>query len=228
MAAQTMARPVSGEIMTGASERRACDHFPAAAGAFDAGPFDSGTADIVDADYVTLTETHHPGPRSAEPAGTAPAPAQPPAADGMAMLLARDPVPSRSLSKSGGPAFWLGGLGIAIAAFWIAGGHALVTETELLRSTPQSALSISAVTSRVDDTGARPLLFVDGEAGNDGAEAAPLPPLEIRVTGEDGRVTRYRLGTLDRTLAPGERFAFSGRVEVPRNGVKSVSVAFAG
>ena len=89
-------------------------------------------------------------------------------------------------------------------------------------------LSISAVTSRVDQSGERPVLFVDGEAGNDGASAAPLPPLEISVTGNDGSITRYRLGTSQRALAPGERFGFSSRVEVPRNGVKTVSVAFAG
>ena len=55
----------------------------------------------------------------------------------------------------------------------------------------------------------------------------PLPPLEIRVTGNDGRTTRYTLGTSGRPLAPGERFAFSSRLEVPKNGVKTVSVTFA-
>jgi hypothetical protein len=92
----------------------------------------------------------------------------------------------------------------------------------------RTALIISTVTSRVDRTGERALLFVDGEAGNDGAAAASLPPLEISVTGNDGSITRYRLGTSGRELAPGERFAFSSRVDVPRSGVKTVSVAFAG
>ena len=54
-----------------------------------------------------------------------------------------------------------------------------------------------------------------------------LPALEIRVTGNDGRITRYRLGTAARPLAPGETFAFSSRLDVPKNGVKTVSVTFA-
>jgi hypothetical protein len=71
------------------------------------------------------------------------------------------------------------------------------------------------------------LLFIDGEASNDGNGASALPPLEIRVTGNDGRITRYTLGTAGRPLAPGERFAFSSRLDVPKNGVRTVSVAFA-
>jgi hypothetical protein len=35
-------------------------------------------------------------------------------------------------------------------------------------------------------------------------EARQLPPLEIRVTGNDSHVTRYTLGTSSRSLAPGE------------------------
>ena len=48
------------------------------------------------------------------------------------------------------------------------------------------------------------------------------------VTGNDRRITRYTLGTSNRSLAPGERFGFSSRLDVPRNGVKTVSVTFAG
>lgn len=215
MAAHKMARPVSGEIMTGPREQPAGGIFRAAAPC---------AGDIVDADYITLDAA----PAIRSPAENGAKQPSPPAMDGMAILLGSGPVRARPFSRPGGPAFWLGGLGVAAASFWMAGGHALVSDGMLLRTAPQSALSLSAVTSRIDDSGARALLFVDGEAGNDGAAAAHMPPLEIRVTGEDGRITRYRLGTLDRILGPGERFAFSGRVEVPRNGVKSVSVAFAG
>jgi hypothetical protein len=72
------------------------------------------------------------------------------------------------------------------------------------------------------------VLFVDGEAANDGAQAEALPPLEIRVTDNSSNVIRYRLGTSNLSLAPGEKFGFSSRLDVPRNGVKTVSVAFAG
>lgn len=220
MAAHKMARPVSGEIMTAPREQADGSIFCASAACAD---------DIVDADYITLGTASDIRPAREDAADRrAKTDAQQTTAGGMAMLLRSEPVRPRLFARSAGPAFWLGGCGVAAAAFWIAGGHALVSGSELLRRPPQSALSISAVTSRIDDSGMRALLFVDGEAGNDGSAAAQLPPLEIRVTGDDGHVTRYRLGTLDRTLAPGERFAFSGRVEVPRNGVKSVSVVFAG
>ncbi|RUU50294.1 hypothetical protein EOC99_35320, partial [Mesorhizobium sp. M7A.T.Ca.TU.009.01.1.1] len=64
-------------------------------------------------------------------------------------------------------------------------------------------------------------------AVNDGAKPTELPPLEIRVTGNDGQTTRYTLGTSGRSLASGERFGFASRLDVPRNGVKTVSVTFA-
>ncbi|TIP34182.1 MAG: hypothetical protein E5X77_40360, partial [Mesorhizobium sp.] len=93
---------------------------------------------------------------------------------------------------------------------------------------PASALTISGVTSRIDASGLKPVLFVDGEAANDGVTSQALPPLEIRVTDNDSNIIRYRLGTSNRALAPGERFGFSSRLDVPRNGVRTVSVIFAG
>jgi len=221
MAAQTMARPVSGEIMTGPDEDDARGMRPLPAGL---------SHDIVDADFVTLSAQPHRAPHhdAAAKDCSAATGLQPAQMQGMAVLRKDRPSHARPFSTRGGPAFWLAGILIAGTAFWIGGGHALVMDMEMFREAPQTALSISAVTSRVDDSGARPLLLVDGEAGNDGAGATEVPPLEIRVTGEDGRITRYRLGTSGRSLAPGERFSFSGRVEVPRSGVTSVSVAFTG
>ena len=70
------------------------------------------------------------------------------------------------------------------------------------------------------------MLFVDGEAANDGPAAELLPPLEIVVAASDGSTTRYRLGTNGRRLAPGETFAFSSRLDAPKSGVKTVSVMF--
>ncbi|TIU38507.1 MAG: hypothetical protein E5W28_05900, partial [Mesorhizobium sp.] len=67
-----------------------------------------------------------------------------------------------------------------------------------------------------------------GEAANDGLTSQALPPLEIRVTDNDRNIIRYRLGTSNRALAPGERFGFSSRLDVPRNGVRTVAVIFAG
>lgn len=218
MADQLKARSVSGEIMAGPQGR------PDAAATVRLEPAING--DIVDADFITLprySPVEHQEPLPSAPIGVQPS------ADGMDMLRKMDSAPKGLFAQKGGPAFWMVGTAIAAAAFWIAGGHALVSSPVFAaHDTPPSALVISAFTSHVDASGERPVLFVDGEAGNNGASAAPLPPLEISVTGNDGSITRYRLGTSERALAPGERFAFSSRVEVPRNGVKTVSVTFAG
>jgi hypothetical protein len=56
--------------------------------------------------------------------------------------------------------------------------------------------------------------------------AVTLPGIEIKVTGNSGRITRYNLGTSDRPLDAGQRFVFSSRLEVPMDGVKTVSVEF--
>jgi hypothetical protein len=89
------------------------------------------------------------------------------------------------------------------------------------------ALTLSGVSSRVDHSGARPVILVDGHAGNDGAQPVDMPGLEIRVADLEGRIIRYKLGTAARRLAPGEQFAFSSRLDVPKSGVKTVSVTFA-
>jgi len=149
-----------------------------------------------------------------------------PPVEGMAML--RPAGPPRAFRARGGPLFWAAGLAAAFAAFWVAGGHAVIRRAAFPAawSGDGAAFSITGVTSRVDASGLKPVLFVDGEAGNDGASAAALPPLEIRVTGDDGAVTRYTLGTSGRALAPGQSLAFSSRLDVPRNGVHAVSVRF--
>lgn len=185
----------------------------------------ASSTDIVDADYEVL-----PGGRAAfaaapkatgRPASPA---AVPPPLEGMAMLRPADA--ARPFSTRGGPLFWSAGITAVLAAFWVSGGHALVRPLLAAGAAKASALEILDVTSRVDASGVMPVLLVDGEAGNAGAATAALPPLEIRVTGDDGNVTSYRLGTAGRSLAPGERFAFSSRFDVPGNGVAAVAVSF--
>jgi hypothetical protein len=211
MADNRTARPVSGEIMTGTATIAAPGRSP-----FDA-------ADIVDADYVVL-------PRSAarpEPAAPPPQIPSTPSIGGMGMLRRPEAAPARS--SRGGPMFWIAGVGMALASFWVSGGHALVRQSPFWASSaPASALTISGVTSRIDASGLNPVLFVDGEAANEGERPEALPPLEIRVTDNNSNIIRYRLGTSNRSLAPGERFGFSSRLDVPRNGVKTVAVVFAG
>ncbi len=216
---QRKARRVSGEIMTAPA--------PGLAGGAS-----RPAGEVLDADFEELTrpvdkERAQPAARSFQPGGDGPAP------EGMAMLRKDAAPPPHRPAGRGGPIFWGAGLGLALAAFWASGGHALVrglplfAQHDAATALTISALTISGVTSRVDGSGPRAVLMVDGEAGNDGAATTPLPPLDIAVTDNAGRITRYRLGTSGRALAPGERFAFSSRLEVPRNGVTAVSVGFA-
>ncbi|MBW8909216.1 MAG: hypothetical protein JF620_09370 [Mesorhizobium sp.] len=213
MADDRTARPVSGEIMTGAAAKATSERV-----VLDA------PADVVDADYVVLPRFDaRPGPVPT----ISPPPSSTPPIEGMGMLRRPEPAPSRS--SRGGPIFWIAGIAIALVSFWVAGGHALVRQGPFMTNAgPSSALTISGVTSRIDASGLKPLLFVDGEAANDGAGPEMLPPLEIRVTDNNSNIIRYRLGTSNRSLAPGERFGFSSRLDVPKDGVKTVSVIFAG
>ncbi|TIQ22693.1 MAG: hypothetical protein E5X51_05685 [Mesorhizobium sp.] len=214
MADDRTARPVSGEIMTDTAANPGPERIVR-----------DPAGDILDADYEVL-------PRLTAGTGVS----LPllrvittPSIKGMDML--RKPVAAmeRLRASRGGPIFWIAGLSAAFAAFWISGGHALVRQAPLLLAAQKTgaALTISGVTSRIDASGPKPVLFVGGEAANDGASPSPLPPLEIRVTGNDRRTTRYTLETFNRSLAPGERFGFSSRLDMPRNGVRTVSVTFA-
>jgi hypothetical protein len=213
MADGSKPRAFSGEIMT--------DPPKGSAGGTPAG-------DIIDAEYITLTTASQRGEaKPREPASPVPPPAAPPMA-GMDMLRRQAEAVQPRRPARGGPFFWAAGIGLAAAAFWVSGGHALVRGVPFMAlEAPHGALSISGVTSRVDASGPNPLLFVDGETANDGSDVAHLLPIEIAVTGNDGRITRYRLGTSGRAMAPGETFAFSSRLDVPKNGVKAVSVTFA-
>ncbi len=213
MADERRPRPVSGEIMTDAQSTASI-------------PGAHLGEDIVDAEYETVVAIGRQPENPVQPAPTMIASPVAPLA-GMEMLRRPEGQAAQPSAVRGGPVFWVFGIGLAAAAFWVSGGHALVRGAPFLSAqAPRQALSISGVASRVDATGARPVLFVDGQATNDGAALEMSPPLDIIVTGHDGRVTRYRLGTSGRPMASGETFAFSSRLDVPKNGVKTVSVTF--
>lgn len=222
MADGSRPRAVSGEIMTD----------PPADAPDRPAPEGAGADDVIDAEYISLPlegplrepqraeSTAHEAPASI---GSAAAPL-----GGMEMLRRKDAAAPAQKTERGGPLFWTLGIGLAAAAFWVSGGHVLVRNASIIGiEAPRSALRVSGVTWRVDATGARPVLFIDGEAVNDGTATEHLPPLDIAVAGNDGLVTHYRLGTAGRPLVSGETFAFSSRLEAPKNGVKTVSVTFA-
>ena len=211
MADLRKARPVSGEIMT------------AALGEAAARPLADERPDIVDADYEVVT----PPEAAARPEHVRFV--QQGRAGGMEMLRHASAVHDPALRPARGGLFWTVGIALAAAAFWASGGHSLIGQAGLLQAAkgiPAQQIRIGGINSRIEEGGDGPVLLVEAEAVNGGSEAAFLPPLEIHVTGNEGRTTRYNLGTSARLLEAGHRFAFSSRLEVPKNGVKMVSVTF--
>jgi hypothetical protein len=208
MADSRNARLVSGEIMTTAP-------------AGDAPTRREPPFDIVDAEFETLD-------RGAETVTVAPsvfAGLKPLPHPGMDILRKRQAMVRPFGSARGGPLFWTAGLGLAVMAFWFSGGHALIPQDMFPPAQPSALpLRIASVVSRVDTSGDRAMLNIDGEAVNDGMDMLLMPPLDIEVVATDGGTTRYNLGTSGSPVAPGEKFAFASRLPVPRNGVKSVSV----
>lgn len=171
--------------------------------------------DVVDAEFEEILSPRSKARHTRAANGAAPP------ASGMATLSLGAASPSGS--RRAGPAFWAGGIMLAVAAFWISGGYAAFVGPAIA---PATVFTLTEVTSRVDLSGHRPIILVDGKAANDGTVAAVLPSLEIRVADLAGGVTRYRLGTSSPSLDPGERFAFSSRLDAPMDGVKSVAVSF--
>ncbi|RUM97692.1 hypothetical protein EET67_11545 [Pseudaminobacter arsenicus] len=206
------ARPVSGEIMTEA--------------VFDAAPGRSLPGedhDIVEADYETvLAPDGAPRHEHARSFAAARAPG------GMDMLRhAIDADEPARGSPRAGPLFWVIGFVLAAAAIWTSGGHSLIRPAALPSLADAGPrISITGITSRIEETLTGPVLLVEAEAINGGSLPTMLPPLEIHVTGNEGKTTRYNLGTAAEPLAAGHRFAFSSRLDVPKNGVKMVSVTF--
>jgi hypothetical protein len=182
--------------------------------------------EIIEADYVSL-----PGAGPAARTTTA-RPAAPAAADSRGMDILKAATPAGG-ARRGGPLFWLFGALLVGGAFWVSGGHALVSRPDPqvvaapVPAEPREALRIVGVESRIERSGnGRAFVLVDGEVINTGGKAVPLPALDIRVTDGAGRSTRYVLGTGERRLSPSARFPFSSRLEAPADGVGTVTVDF--
>ncbi|MGN6771985.1 MAG: hypothetical protein ACTHJQ_19380 [Rhizobiaceae bacterium] len=206
------ARPVSGEIMTDAS---------APAIGVSARP----TGDVIDAEFETIMPGIPASPAAERPSTRFTV--QAPEIAGMDVLKRTEVPPRRPRGQPGGPAFWTFGLCLTALAFWVSGGHALLPSVHLpvfLASAP--TLKIASVHTSIEKIDGHAILFVDGSAANETGRTIEVPPLAISVEDEDGRITRFFLGTRDREVAAGEIFAFSSRLEVPKDGIKSVSVSF--
>jgi hypothetical protein len=182
--------------------------------------------DIIDAEFETLSlgpsERLLP-PQPAASIRTAAAPDR-----GLDTLRKSHVADAGRSASRGDPVFWSVGLCLVAAAFWVSGGHALVGPSILpaWHVSPANPLRIAEVTSRIEDHAGRAVLFVDGKALNSGSEQRSLPPIEVRVIGNDGHVASYGLNSLGDSLGPGATVSFSSRLEAPKDGVRSVSVKF--
>lgn len=210
MADARKARPVSGEIMTVEARDTSAQSLL------------RGEHDIVDAEFEVVTDTA-PVFESAGHSSSLDHLPRPPG--GMDMLKPGQATGAGSPPRAG-PVFWLAGISLAAMAFWVSGGHALVRGAALPFARPATTLRLAEVSSRVDEAGRKPVLIVEGAAINDGAAGAVLPPIDIAVAADDGKILRYRLGTAASRVAPGARWDFSSRLDLPMNGIKAVTVAF--
>jgi hypothetical protein len=200
-------RPVSGEIMSAGAAR-------------GQRPRESG--DVSDAHYETVS----PAQGTAAPArfGEGAAESESPAT-GMDFLK-HGAAKTEGRARRGGALFWGLGLFLVALAFWVSGGHALLTSGPAPDTATKTPLAIADVKSRIETHGGRAVLFVEGRAANDGGATLALPPIEIAVTANDGGVARYRLAATDTELKPGDRYSFSSRLDAPASGVRTVAVAF--
>jgi len=207
------------------------DSVSAAGGVFGARPNASIDQDVVDADYIVVDAIDVSDRRRAVEPDPFP-PTQPPKIEtpslgGMDMLRRRATRPAPSASRSGGPLFWVFGGALVAAAFWVSGGHAVIRPLLEQAHVPDQGLRIASVISKVDRSGMRPVLQIDGQAVNDGGQTESMPPLNIEVLSPAGGSMHYKLGTAGSPVESGASFAFSSRLDLPKDGVKTVFVTFA-
>jgi len=207
------------------------DSISASGGVFGARSNASLAQDVVDADYIVVDAVDiSDGRQACEPEvaqSTRPPPVDMPSLGGMDMLRRRALRTAPPASRSGGPLFWLFGGALVAASFWVSGGHAVIRPLLAQAGEPEQGLRIASVISKVDRSGLRPVLQIDGQAVNDGGKTASMPPLNIEVLSPAGGSMHYKLGTAGSPVEGGASFAFSSRLDLPKDGVKTVFVTFA-
>lgn len=203
MARDTVSPPISGEILASANS----------SGAGTAGE----VRDVVEAEYETVVDHHQRIDRIVEPDES-----KSDSLFGLDVLSSGDAV---ERGGSAGPIFWLVSVILVCAAFWISGGHSLISNSTLqFASVPAKPLAIREVRSRVLTRGSNSYLLVEGTVSNSGAENLPLPGLVIQVKAGDGNITRYKMAGGSETILAGGNYAFSSRLSTPQSGVENVKV----
>lgn len=169
----------------------------------------AGSGDIIDAEYVSLSTAPAQHPRKSLP--------------GLSVLAHS----GDDGDRHGGPVFWSAGLILVFAAFWISGGHALVGRFSAGQDlSAQGELQVSGLQTREDNSGPRTVLQIDGQILNPASAPLPMPGLVINVEAKSGEIIRYALGAGQDSLAAGERYDFSSRLQAPEAGTQRVFITF--
>lgn len=207
MARDPVSRPVSGEILTQPHNR--CGSTPVS------------ERDIVEAEYESVVGRYQKMDRAVSDAIES---EQAPL--GLDILTGNDKTDRRGAA---GPAFWLASAVLVGAAFWISGGHSLISSGNYrVASAPANPLTIEDIRSKVEMRGAQSYLHVAGSVVNDGGQTLPLPDLIIQVKLTDGSITRYRIVGGEEEIIAGGRYLFSSRLGAPQEGVENVKVIMQG
>ncbi len=196
-------RPVSGEILTAPPNRD--------------GPGSDSERDFVEAEYETVIGQHQKLDRGIDKA-------EEPGATPIGLdILSRGK--ANATDGKAGPVFWLAGAVMIAVAFWVSGGHTVMSDRTIrLASAPKIPLMIEGVSSKVERRGSEPYLLVEGRVVNGGDRSLPLPDLIIQVKATNGSITRYRIaGGEERIVAHG-LYAFSSRLGTPESGIENVKV----
>ena len=196
-------RPVSGEILTARPNREE--------------PGSVSERDFVEAEYETVVGRHQklsPDIKKIDETVNAPF--------GLEILSGEKNDPT---GGKAGPLFWIAGALLIAVAFWISGGHTIVSDQPInLATASQNPLAIEGVSSKLERRGSNPYLLVEGKVLNGSDRSLPLPDLIIQVKASDGSITRYRIaGGEERILAYGQ-YAFSSRLGTPQSGIENVKV----
>ncbi len=203
MARKPVSTPVSGEILTNQADRSDADFI--------------SERDVVEAEYETVVKRHQKLDLNAAGSGAGDA-----NMFGLGILSANSDTDSDGRTN---PAFWIIGLVLVGAVFWISGGHTLLpTRTFQIASTPANPFAIDDVRSTVEKAGLRSYIVVNGVISNSANDTLPLPDLIIQVNLVDGSTTRYRMPGGKEKITAGGRYVFASKFMAPQNGVENVKV----
>lgn len=191
--------------------------------------FRAATDDVIDADFETIRPGAAAGKMSAAEIRIEPREPrfQSAPADGAGMALFSDTAPAPAARDDRIAFYGFGALLVAFA-FWVSGGHAVMTRL----TAPAPEIVLADAQWRIDETGVTPALVVEGVLHNKGALSAPSRGVTVVVARSDGTRIITTVGAGGWRLAPGQDVVVSGRLDmapldITRASIASVDIALA-